>query len=299
MRRLVLSAIVLSLILGCLAKPADKSPIDTAPRSPKIQPRLPHVLRLAAFNIKTFGRAKMSDPVRAGRIRDIVRRYDVILIQEIRDSSGESLQLLWDMVDRQEFGMVHSARLGRTSYKEEYAYFYRLSTVSLVSTHQYDDGVDDGTDAFEREPYAIRIRPVGGTYDIALVGIHVKPDHAVKEINDLVDAYYDVLNTWGINDVIIMGDLNADCSYARESDLSPLDIYNPNTFDWVIGFEEDTTVSLNTDCAYDRFIVSGPNVQQAVIPGSEGIFLFDDYFGISNSVAYDLSDHYPVELELY
>jgi len=49
-----------------------------------------------------------------------------------------------------------------------------------------------------------------------------------------------------------MGDLNADCSYASESDLQPLQIYDPSGFLWPIGFDADTTTSVNTDCAYDR-----------------------------------------------
>lgn len=40
---------------------------------------------------------------------------------------------------------------------------YRINTLQLIDIHQYDDGPDDYTDAFEREPYSIRLRPVGGT----------------------------------------------------------------------------------------------------------------------------------------
>ncbi|XP_053397691.1 deoxyribonuclease-1-like [Mercenaria mercenaria] len=123
---------------------------------------LPKVLRICAFNIKTFGRAKMSDPFKAGIIRDIVKRYDVILIQEIRDSSGEAIQQLWDMVGRSQYSLVYSERLGRSSYKEQYAYFYKLSTVQVVDVHQYDDGLDDYSDPFEREPFSVRLKPVGG-----------------------------------------------------------------------------------------------------------------------------------------
>ncbi|KAH3845719.1 deoxyribonuclease-1-like isoform X1 [Dreissena polymorpha] len=260
--------------------------------------RLPRPLSISAFNIKVFGRAKMSDPATAAQIRDIVQRYDVILIQEIRDITGEALQQLWDMVGRTQFGMVCSARLGRTTSKEEYAYFLRLSAVQIIGVHQYDDGPDDYTDAFEREPFSVRIRPVGGSYDIALVGIHVKPTDAVKEIDALIDVYDDVIRIWPtVKDVIILGDLNADCSYASESDLLRMPIYNQNLFQWPIGFDADTTVS-STHCAYDRFILSGPNVRSALIPGSVGVFLFDKYFGMTYTEAYDLSDHYPIELEL-
>lgn len=52
-----------------------------------------------------------------------------------------------------------------------------------------------------------------------------------------------------------MGDLNADCSYASESDLRPLAIYDQSLFHWPLGFDVDTTVSTNTDCAYDRSIL--------------------------------------------
>ena len=34
------------------------------------------------------------------------------------------------------------------------------------------------------------------TWDFALIGIHVKPDHAVEEIGALLDVYNDVRQTW-------------------------------------------------------------------------------------------------------
>lgn len=37
---------------------------------------------------------------------------------------------------------------------------------------------------------------LSGSFDIALVGIHVKPDHAVAEIRDLIDVYDDVIGHW-------------------------------------------------------------------------------------------------------
>lgn len=40
---------------------------------------------------------------------------------------------------------------------------YRLSSLQLVGTHQYDDGPDDYTDIFEREPYSVLLQPIGGS----------------------------------------------------------------------------------------------------------------------------------------
>ena len=75
-----------------------------------------------------------------------------------------------------------------------------------------------------------------------------------------------------------MGDFNADCSYASESDIRHMPIYNQNVFRWLLGFDADTTTSTSTDCAYDRFVVSGPNIENAVIPGSVDIYKYEDTF---------------------
>ena len=53
--------------------------------------------------------------------------------------------------------------------------------------------------------------------------------------------------------MILLGDFNADCSYLLDTDLAGLPIYNPAMFDWLIGFDVDTTTG-TTDCAYDRYV---------------------------------------------
>lgn len=55
-----------------------------------------------------------------------------------------------------------------------------------------------------------------------------------------------------LQDVVIMGDLNADCSYVGSNDWQDIRLRTQSRFDWVISDTADTTVSGNTDCAYDR-----------------------------------------------
>jgi len=69
--------------------------------------------------------------------------------------------------------MMLSDRLGRTTSKEQYAFFYKTSTVSVVNSYQWPDV----NDVFEREPYIVRFRPLTGSQgDFAFAGIHVKPE---------------------------------------------------------------------------------------------------------------------------
>ncbi len=58
----------------------------------------------------------------------------------------------------------------------------------------------------------------------------------------------------GEGDFIVMGDLNADCSYFNENSQSPL---RSNDYYWVINNSVDTTTK-STDCTYDRIIMTNP-----------------------------------------
>jgi len=72
-------------------------------------------LRIGAFNIQVFGVTKASKPEVMDVLADIIRTYDVVAIQEIRDSSQTSLPELVDLVnsDGSQYDYVVSERLGR------------------------------------------------------------------------------------------------------------------------------------------------------------------------------------------
>ena len=54
--------------------------------------------------------------------------------------------------------------------------------------------------------------------DFILVAIHTSPINAPQEIDELVNVYHDVVTKFNIPDVIILGDLNAACSYFSDMD---------------------------------------------------------------------------------
>lgn len=57
-------------------------------------------LRIAAFNIRTFGEAKMSNATLSNYIVQIVNRYDIALIQEVRDSHLTAVGSLLDKLNQ-------------------------------------------------------------------------------------------------------------------------------------------------------------------------------------------------------
>lgn len=52
-------------------------------------------------------------------------------------------------------------------------------------------------------------------------------------------------------DVVFLGDFNADCSYVRSADWPHIRLRTSRDFQWLIPDTADTTVT-NTNCAYDR-----------------------------------------------
>jgi len=84
-----------------------------------------------------------------------------------------------------------------------------------------------------------------------LGGVHIKPSDAVAEIIALEKVFNYSRDYFKTDDVIIMGDLNADCSYVSNSKWETIPLKNDPNYHWLIGDDVDTTVSATT-CAYDR-----------------------------------------------
>ncbi|KAL3859379.1 hypothetical protein ACJMK2_009602 [Sinanodonta woodiana] len=257
-------------------------------------------IKIGAFNMKVFGVSKASNPDVMDVLVKIILRYNIILLQEIRDSTDTAIQLLLQEVNsragKRPFTMKISEKLGRSTSKEQYAFLYRTSSgISIRSSYVYNDNAND---VFEREPFVVHFESTKTDVKrFALVGIHVKPDDAVNEIAALSDVIKEVTSHLKERNIIIMGDLNADCSYVSGSAWTRIPLRQDTKVMWPIGENIDTTTG-TTDCAYDRFIISGTKIRKSTVQGSVRVFRFDTEYNLSITEALDVSDHYPIELEL-
>lgn len=111
----------------------------------------PNELRVAAFNVQVFGLSKMDKPEVVSALTQIVNRFDLVMIQEVRDISETAIVSLLDEVNAVSpvpYALDLSERLGRTTSKEQVAFLYRTDKLSLLSS-----GVTpDPNDVFERPP---------------------------------------------------------------------------------------------------------------------------------------------------
>ncbi|NXV74030.1 DNSL2 protein, partial [Atlantisia rogersi] len=254
-------------------------------------------LRIGAFNIQAFGDTKMSNEEVAGIIISILRRYDMVLVQEVRDSDLSAVTQLMEQlnsVSSSPYDYEISGPLGRDNYKEMYLFIYRTDVVSVADTYQYEDPQD----IFSREPFILRVSALHAkAEEFVLVPLHSAPHDAVAEIDALYDIYLAVVSKWGTDNIMFLGDFNADCAYVQPSDWSSIRLRTSHVFKWLLPDSADTTVG-KSDCAYDRIVVCGAKLKKSIVPNSAAIYDFQRAFRLEQEEALAVSDHYPVEVKL-
>ncbi|XP_037621647.1 deoxyribonuclease 1 like 4, tandem duplicate 1 [Sebastes umbrosus] len=260
-------------------------------------------MKIAAFNIQKFGKNKVSDPDVLNVLIRVVSRYDIIVILEVVDISGESVKTFQDALNKanrkHHYTLQISSRLGRTRYKEQFMFLYRDDLVDLVGSYQFDDQLTEGGDVFARDPYILRFRCLSTVLkDLVLIPVHTKPEDSEKELDELYDVFQHVKKKWMTDNVMILGDFNADGLYVSKKKMKGIRIRSDKNFHWLIGDDVDTTASTRNDHTYDRIVVYGDDMLQAVVPNSAKPFNFQKAYGLSDEQALDVSDHYPVEVEL-
>ncbi|XP_061075010.1 deoxyribonuclease gamma-like [Conger conger] len=260
-------------------------------------------MKIASFNIQKFGLSKISDPTCLSILVKIVSRYDMIVILEVVDASGNSvvsfLKELNKANERHHYNLKISSRLGRSKYKEQFMFLYRDGIVDLVGSYQYEDSQVGDEDAFAREPYILRFTCLNTVLkDLVMIPVHTKPDDSAKELDELYDVFQTVKKKWKTDNIMFLGDFNADGSYLSNKKMKGIRIRSDKNFHWLIGDDVDTTASIKNTHSYDRIVVYGDDMLNAVVPNSAKPFNFQEAFGLTVEEALDVSDHYPVELEL-
>uniref|UniRef100_A0A8C8SV99 Deoxyribonuclease n=1 Tax=Pelusios castaneus TaxID=367368 RepID=A0A8C8SV99_9SAUR len=239
-------------------------------------------LRICAFNIKSFGDSKLADETAADIIVKILTRYDIALVQEVRDVDLSAVTNLLDKlnsVSKYQYSYEISEPLGRENYKEMYLFIYRTQAVSVEATYQYPDP----NNAFSREPFIVKFSaPNTKVREFVLVPLHTPPSEAVAEIDALYDVYLDVIDKWATDNIMFLGDFNADCSYVRKRDWASIRLRTSEIFEWLIPDSADTTVG-KSDCAYDRIVVCGSKLKKSVVPNSAGIYDFQQTFKLEEN----------------
>ncbi|XP_012613624.1 deoxyribonuclease-1-like 1 [Microcebus murinus] len=253
--------------------------------------------RICAFNTQRLTLAKVAREQVMDTLVQILARCDIMVLQEVVDSSGSAIPLLLRELNR--FGgsgpykSLSSPLLGRSTYMEKYVYVYRSHKTQVLNYYVYNDK----DDLFAREPFVAQFTlPSKVLPSLVLVPLHTTPKAVEKELNALYDVFLHVSQHWQSKDMILLGDFNADCASLAKKRLDELVLRTEPGFHWVIADGEDTTVRASTHCAYDRIVLHGERCQSLL--QAAATFDFPRSFQLTEEEALNISDHYPVEVEL-
>lgn len=129
-----------------------------------------------------------------------------------------------------------------------------------------------------------------------MIAIHTKPSDTKAELNHLDDVFRVTSTQFSTQLGMILGDLNADCSYLSQTRYNTLDLVLNTSFTWWIANDIDTTTG-TTDCAYDRLgmvcfgwlqlcslrIITYSDLSGFVVNNSARVVLFDRQYNLTSS----------------
>ena len=295
-----ITALFLGLIVGCDHPGRDILPpltsidqrpteqVDSPSGSSFAAPRaeIRDEISVATWNIQVFGRSKIGEPEVMEVIVDMVRRFDVIAIQELRCADQSIIPEFLAMVnaDGYQYDIVAGPRLGRTVSKEQYLYLYDTNRIELLEGSVYT--ISDPDDHLHREPLVASFRVIGALserpWTFTLVNIHTDPDEARDEVDVLDDVIRLVRQTDAEDDVILLGDLNVDAAHLGDLAMLP-DLM------WTVTGQPTNTRGTKS---YDNILFSGVSTPE--FTGAAGIIDLESEYALTAEQALNVSDHLPV-----
>ena len=267
---------------------------------PAIVPRDRSKLRIGTFNIHQYGPTKAGRPEVVATIADILTRFDVVAVQEIRSKDQFHFRRLIEQANRiaqqpgsnalpgAKFEFVLGPRLGETSIKEQYAFVWDASRVRILPNSVYT--LRDDLNDFHREPlvatFETNAPTQGGSYRpfrFTLINIHTDPDEVDYELDRLDEALALVQqDDPGEDDLILLGDLNADENHlgqlSRMRNILPLLKAQPT--------------NIRRTASYDNLVIH--RVRTSEWTGRSGTLDFEADYGLTFDQALGVSDHLPV-----
>ncbi|XP_054465836.1 deoxyribonuclease-1-like [Anoplopoma fimbria] len=252
--------------------------------------------KICAYNVEKFNSAKASDYRLLHTVTRIVSRCDICLLQDVVDSEAiTTLLAALNRYDKYRYQSVSSKSLGNSpDDMQQYVFIYRVGNVNVTGQHQYQK-----KQSFVREPFAVQFQSKKTAIKtFILVPLHSNPSQAVQEIDRLYDVFEEVSKKWNNKNVMFLGDFHASCAYVTRADRKNIRMFNNKEFSWLIRDKVDTTVSTDTNCAFDRIVVHGKPFLSAIMPLSAKAFNYVKDFKLTKSKAQQMSNHLPVEVRL-
>ncbi len=245
----------------------------------------PNNIIISSFNIRILSDKSRNDK-ELDSICDILKKYDITAIQEVRDE--KVLSRIVTILKRRGiiYGYEISPKVGRT-VKERYAFLYKNNKINITKKGRLFQDVNDD---FIREPFYAGFK--AKNFDFILATIHVLFGKNEKErrpeIMKLGNIYKEIKEqNPNEKDIILLGDFN----------FPPNDIgfrYLASLSSMVFLMQPHWKSTIGNKNLYDNIWFQKKYVKE--FTGNAGIFKFDRVMFNNNirSAKIAVSDHRPI-----
>jgi len=264
-----------------------------SPQQDAEQPPVPqgkNTIRVATVNLGPFDQQKLDKRQVVDRLAQVIRRFDVVAVQDIRARDHGLLVQFVEEVNAEDrhYDFATPPSVGRDSVEQYSAFLFDRAAVAIDRSTVYP--VEDPAGRFRREPLVASFLARGPNtreaFTFTLINVHVDPSRATEELDLLDDVFRAVRDDGrGEDDVILLGDLGADDRHLGQLGELP-------SVTWAISDVPSTTrgTRLVDNVLFDRRAT-------AEFTGRSGVVDLIREFDLSMREAVEISDHLPVWAE--
>jgi endonuclease/exonuclease/phosphatase family metal-dependent hydrolase len=299
MIRLLKYLFVLSLLLqfSCESKSSKKSSLKSLqPTTLLAQEAIStkgdkSSIKILTWNIQDLGQSKDDDEIQT--IAKIIKSYDIIAVQEVVAKDPRGAQAVAEIADnlnrmgsKWDYSISDPTKSPSSNMSERYAYFWKTSSVKLISKPYLDTELED---ICIREPYIAEFKLKSGTESFYLVNFHSRV-HSENPENEII-YFKDYPKRLNSDRIFILGDFNLNEKHVVWNDL-----YN-------IGYKSaivNSPTTLKRSCKRNKYLNYAID---NIFYDTQNIELINsgkiDFVGeCSNlSKARTISDHLPVYID--
>ncbi len=247
-------------------------------------------LRIAAYNLQSLGAAKLSSPRVTEVLSNLISRFDIMAIEDIRSRGDDVLPRLTAAANAagRHYDFVVGPRVGRNGQSEQFAYLFDRDTVEVDRAGVYT--LADPDRVLNRDPLVAWFRAKGPNpkqaFTFTLVAVHCDTNTSVQENDSLANVFRAVRDDGRReDDVIMLGDFNADSKHLGL--LGRL----PHLEAAVSGMPSTT----RRDRLVDNLLFNASATVE--FTGRAGVVDMVREYNLSTEQALEISDHFPVWAE--
>lgn len=247
-------------------------------------------IRIATFNVDPLDHLKLGNRQVAGRLVDVIRKFDLVAIQNVQAANQGVLIELVEQLNaggrQYDFAVADEVM---TNPAEQYsAFLFDRATVQIDRSTVYL--VKDTEGLLRRPPLVASFQVEGASpaeaFTFTLVNVHNDANRAASDLDVLDDVFRAVRDDGrGEDDVILLGDLGADDRNFGELGQIPHII-------WAVS---GTPSSLRTSQLADNLLFDRRATSE--FTGRAGVLDLMREFNMPMRGVLEISDHFPVWAE--